>query len=359
MTSPENGCILVNHPVHVASPAPRMIWESVLTKDPNVLVDQTPDWLDCICAAGSYKDASRLYEIPNRGTFILPMVRSRFVPGFMASIHSLPPSWGTGGIIGNVSAQQIDVEIILKDLISLPGLRILIRPSPLANAAWKNVRGTGITVVSRRAHALDLRGGFDHIWNHKFDKKTRNLIRKAESNGLTIECDKTGMLVPVFYQLFEQSVSRWAEQQHEPQWLARQRAHRRDPIAKFEMIAKRMKSACRIWVAWYQNEPAAAILILQGTNAHYIRGVMNMDIAGPTKANDLLQRYAIEDACQSGCGYYYMGDSGQSASIAHFKHRFGAEAIPYAEYHLERLPITQVDAKLRGLVKRVIGFRDV
>ena len=119
-----------------------------------------------------------------------------------------------------------------------------------------------------------------------------------------------------------------------------------------------MKEACKIWMAWHQNEPVAAIMVLQGKNAHYTRGVMNVRMAGPSRANYLLHRYAIEGACQSGCYYYHMGESGKSVSLASFKTRFGAVAYPYAEYRIEGLPITSMDTNLRKFVKRVIGFKD-
>jgi hypothetical protein len=86
--------------------------------------------------------------------------------------------------------------------------------------------------------------------------------------------------------------------------------------------------------------------------------MMNKELAGPTRANYLLHRLAIEEACDADCFYYDMGESGASDSLARFKTRFGARPQPYAEYHLERLPITAVDRHARGLVKRVIGFRD-
>jgi hypothetical protein len=72
-----------------------------------------------------------------------------------------------------------------------------------------------------------------------------------------------------------------------------------------------------------------------------------------------LHRLAIEDACQAGCHVYHMGESGESASLAQFKGRFGAQPQRYAEYRLERLPITQMDKLLRQTIKRAIGFKDV
>jgi hypothetical protein len=164
--------------------------------------------------------------------------------------------------------------------------------------------------------------------------------------------------VPVFYDLFRQSVDRWADQQHEPRLLARWRARLRDPLHKIQYIAHTLGDACCIWVAWLAGQPAAAIVVLKGANADYILGAMDKELAASTGANALLHRLAIEDACLSGCRYYHMGESGPSASLARFKSGFGAKAYPYAEYRLERMPITSIDNQLRGLVKRLIGFKD-
>jgi hypothetical protein len=347
-----------DHMIRVTSPAQRSVWEAVIKKDPDVLVSQTPEWLDCICATGNYEDASRLYEISGRGAFVLPMVRSKVFPAFASTFYSPPNAWGMGGLIGDVHVQPEDVEIVVKDLLGQPGLRKIIRPNPLSYAVWSNIQGRGITAIPRKAHVLDLQGGFDYVWSKKFDTNTRRNVRKAESSGLTIECDQTGRLVPIFYQLMELSVDRWADHQHEPHWLAHLRFHQRDSIKKFEMIAKNIKSACRIWVAWHHNEPVAAILVLQGTNVNYTRGAMNLKLAAPIRANDLLHRCAIEDACQCGCRFYHMGETGQSDSLAHFKGRLGAEAVPYAEYHLEKLPITHINTKLKDFVKRLLKFKD-
>ncbi len=89
------------------------------------------------------------------------------------------------------------------------------------------------------------------------------------------------------------------------------------------------------------------------------RGAFDPVAAGTTKANDLIQKLAIEDACLSGCRYYHLGESGGSASLAHYKERFGAVPYAYNEYRLETFPLTRLDQGLRKVVKRVIGFRDV
>jgi lipid II:glycine glycyltransferase (peptidoglycan interpeptide bridge formation enzyme) len=213
-------------------------------------------------------------------------------------------------------------------------------------------------VIPRLAHVLSLDGGFGRVWAKRFAGTARTAVRKAERSGLTVECDTTGRLVPVVYELFERSLDRWARQQHEPRPLARWRGRRRDPVHKFGLIARALGEACRIWVAWRGGQPAAAILVMQGTNANYTRGMMDKEVAGPTRANYLLHQLAIEEACEAGCRHYNMGESGSSASLAQFKTRFGARPCPYAEFHIERLPVTAIDRRARAVVKRLIGFRD-
>jgi hypothetical protein len=53
-----------------------------------------------------------------------------------------------------------------------------------------------------------------------------------------------------------------------------------------------------------------------------------------------------------------LGGTGASVSLAHFKERFGAIPVDYAEYRLERIPYTRYDRALRGAAKSALRFRD-
>ena len=102
----------------------------------------------------------------------------------------------------------------------------------------------------------------------------------------------------------------------------------------------------------------AAILVLAGRQAHYTRGAIDEARAGDSRAAYLLQATAIEDACRLGSTHYNMGETGASSSLAQFKSRFGAVAVPYAEYRYERIPLARFDGFARATVKRILGFRD-
>lgn len=294
--------------------------------------------------------------LPGGRRAVLPLVRRVGLPGPAAAEASLPESWGMGGLVASEGVRAADVSAAFADLAARPALRISIRPSPLHASYWDEARPRRAIAVPRLAHVLDLDGGFGTVWAQRFSGTARTAVRKAERLRVTAECDSK--LLPVFYALWERSLERWAAQQHEPAGLARWRGHRRDPYGKLERIAGTLGDACRVWVAWHDGEPAAALIVLQGANAHYTRGAMDKDLAGPTRANYLLHRVAIEEACAAGCRSYHMGESGSSESLAQFKTRFGARPHPYAEYRLERVPFTAIDGRLRGAVKRVIRFRD-
>ena len=342
----------------VLSPAPRDIWHEVLACDPDALAFQTPEWLDCICRFGPYEDASRLYELADGRRLVLPMVRRRNLPRPLTSEASLPPTWNPGGITAPGGVRAEDLVAVLSDLADRRVLRTSLRPGPLDAGAWAMARPRDAAVIPRLAHVLDLDGGFERVWSERFKGTARTHLRKAERAGLTVERDTSGRLVGVVYELFERSLERWARQQNEPLFLARWRRRHVDPIRKFRVIAETLGEMCRTWVAWCDGRPAAAIVVLQGRNASYVRGMMDREIAGPTAANYLLHRLAIEEACEAGCRYYDMGETGASKSLAQFKTRFGARPYEYAEYHIERLPITALDRSARRFVKTLIGFRD-
>jgi Acetyltransferase (GNAT) domain len=336
--------------IECAPTVPRDVWESVADSDPEVLVTQTPAWMDAVCMSGRWNDVTREYEVDGR-RILVPLAQR--VPALPAmTIHASPPTgWGFGGLIAEGGVRAEDIAAVLADLTRRPGLRLLIRPNPLQRDRWPN--GVGIP-IRRRAHVLDLRPGTDAIWT---SMRARTQIRKAQRH-VNIETDTTGRLLPVFFDLLDLSRERWARQQHEPVWLARWRGRRLDPLAKWRRIASALGDRCRVSIAWTQGRPAAGLIVLQGRNAHYTRGAMDRELAAPTSASTGLQWKAICDAADAGCSWYHMGETGTSKSLSMFKEQLGAEPHDYMEYRFERLPFTRVDHAARGAVKRLVGFQE-
>jgi hypothetical protein len=338
----------------IVSPAPRDIWQRLMRDDPMSLPYQSPEWIDTACATSNYVDVSRCYTTPTGAQYVLPMIRRARRPSWMSIASSMPNAWGIGGIVGSAPLTLPVLEAVLDDVRRQGFLGVHLRPNPLQAALWAAAK-PGL-VVPRRAHVIDLSGGFEAVWT-RFPTAVRTKVRKAERN-VEIEFDDTGRLLPVLLHLLDRSQERWAKAQHEPQALARFRADLRDPPGKFEYMAAAKRGASLVGIASIEGQPAAAILVLLGRNANCSRSAMDPQLIGSSGANELLQRHAIELAAAAGCQSYHMGESGKSASLGRYKEKFGAVGYDYAEYRLERLPFTRAQTMAKGMVKRLIGFKD-
>jgi len=324
------------------SPAPRAAWPALLETSEDALAFQTPRWIDALCATGRYTDATRLYETHDGRRLLVPLVRRAGIASPLRLQASLPYGWGFGGILTSGPVTASDVSAVLADLQRAPGARLSLRPNPLSAQVWSEGVPAGMRRVARTAHVLDLGDGFVQL-AARFHSSARRAIRKAERSALTVTRDTSGVHVPVFHSLYRKSVDRWAENAREPLWLARRRAALREPEEKLRRVADHLGHACEIWVAWLEGRPAASVVVLRhGGSASYWRGAMDTEVAGRTQPNYLLHSRAIEAACNAGCRYYHMGETGQSKSLAQFKSRFGATPRDYFEYRIERLPLTAI-----------------
>jgi hypothetical protein len=347
----------------LASPAPRAEWLTLLAADPEALPFQHPGWTDAALAVSGGRDASRLYELPSGVRAVLPAVAR---PAIGAPRHrslvlaSQPFGWGTGGLVvpGSDLCPE-DVAAVFAALARDGALAVSLRPAPRRSAAYEAAAPSAAVQLPHTSHVLDLSGGFDAVWKDRFSGSARRAVRKAERASLTVDHDTDGRLIPEFDALYRLSVQRWAEQQHEPLWLARTRARRRDPARKFATVAATFPGSCRVWVASVSGQPAAAIITLRlGEHVVYWRGAMDKELAGPVRANDLLHRLAIEQSVSEGARFYHLGDSAPGSGLARFKESFGAVPLDYKSFRLERLPLTTLDAGARRVVKRALRFRD-
>ena len=340
----------------VVSPAPRAAWEALVAADPTSLVDQSPAWMDVLAASGGHRDASRLYVLDDGRRFVLPLARRTGPAGAGGVEHSLPDGWGIGGLVGpgrDVAA----VRAVLAELRYRGRLLTRVRPDPLDGALWAAAADPAVVRRPRRAHVLDLTGGSDVV-RAGMHKSVRRKLNQAERAGLRITDTATPAHLEAYHRLFLLSLGRWADRSREPQRLATWRGVRRDPLTKLQAMADGLGDRFRLWMAWTDGEPVAGAIVLLGRSSHYTRGAMDRERVGNSQAPTLLQWLAIEDAIAAGCRTHHFGDTGSSTSLAQFKERFGARSVDYADFGVERLPITRVDRALRTGVKRAIGFRD-
>ena len=354
-----NTAVMTRPAFSVRSPAPRELWQHLVDTDDTALVTQTPRWLDCICATGGYEDSGRLYEFDGGRTVLVPLARRRGWPSRLIGEDAWPSEWGIGGPLGNGEPTLAEARAVFDDLNRLPANRVSVRFGPRVAPVWTEAVPDDFQVTRNMTYVLDLEGGFDTVWRKRFKPTTRTAARRGDKVGVDVEVDRTGRLVPVFYELYQLSVTRWAAQQHEPAALARWRRARIDPLRKFQAVAETFGDSCAVWMASHGGRPVAAMMVLtHGAHAKYWRAGMDKPLAHPGRANTLLHRHAIEAACAAGCRFYHMGDSLQGSSVSAFKEGLGAVGYPSFGYRRERLPVTAADQRLRGVVKRVIGFQD-
>jgi hypothetical protein len=216
--------------VEIVCPAPRSTWRAALAGDSSCLLSHTPEWLDTVCAVDGWTDVSRLYVWPSGRYLVLPMVGNG-IGEFIFVEDSLPAGWGFGGLVGTGTITPEEVAVVCADLRARRLLRQRLCPNPVQGTPWQHAIARGAWnagTIPRCAHVVDLDGGTGAIWK-RFSENARRCIRKAERQGLEVECDTTGRLLGAFDQLWRLSAQRWAAQQREPVWLARARTTSEPP----------------------------------------------------------------------------------------------------------------------------------
>jgi hypothetical protein len=330
----------------------------LLSSDQNALVSQSLPWRDALFASGRYRDMSLLYEFPSGRQVVLPMAQHRHQPSWAARLASWPRGWEVGGPItygGHVSPAE--AAAVLADVADRNALATVIKLRHDADRGWlSEARQFGIEKSS--CWVLDLAGGFDQVWQHKFRGTARTAIRKAERSGLDIEVDRSGRLLHIVHDLYEKSIARWAAMQQAPSWLTRWRMTRDCPTSpdRLALVAHHFGKDCVTWVARSKGQPVAAITVLKsGAYAKYWRGAMDKELATPVRANEFLHRLAIEEACQNGYRFYDMGGAQLGSSLAGFKEKLGTTLQSTYLLRTERPPVHAARRRSKGLVK-MIGF---
>lgn len=333
------------------APASRGEWEEIAATDPAALPMQTPAWVAGICATGPYVDVSRLYRRPDGGRLVLPLVRRKARPGPLGIQRSLPAAYGglvsEGGLL-----THHDVTAVLADLGR--DLRGSIVMTPNSHMGEHYDKAEGWSSIERKwAQVVDLSGGFEEVWSRRFSSSVRRAVRKAERSDIKVVRDTTAELLPQFHELYEKSVVRWAKQSGLPPAVALWRASRRESLDKLRGLATSMGESCVTWMAFVDGAPAAGIIVLtHGAHSQYWHGAMDLDLAGRVRANDLLHKLAIEEACTRGHDQYWLGRSDPDSGLWKFKAGFGASPAPYATYTVEQLPLIQTVDVLRSTAKR-------
>jgi hypothetical protein len=340
--------------VDVVSPAPRQAWREVLATDPGAQITQTIQWFDAMRGSTGAADVSRLYVLQDGRRLVLPLLRRSPLPGI-----AVDESCSYGDLLATGGVQAGDVAAVWADLLRKNRAARIRLNTHYGNAEqWEAGRPAGAVPLVRHVHVLDLDGGFPEVWAKRFDQSARRSVRRAERSDVTVERDTAGRLTSVFYDVYQAWLEDRARESGMPPWAAEKAvAGQRESLEFYQDVAAKLGEACRLWVAWHAGEPVAAtISLVHGNHAVYWRGFSRKEQASPVRANHLLQKLAIEDACAAGCRSYSMGRSelagrhaGGVASLERFKEGLGATPRPVVEYLVDRLPLRRLaDLKNRA-----------
>ncbi|MBV9162162.1 MAG: GNAT family N-acetyltransferase [Pseudonocardiales bacterium] len=342
----------------IVSPAPRDVWQRTLAADPYACPTQTPQWLDWLCTTRGYLDASRLYELPDGRTLILPMA-AKTCAGVRITEESMPYGFGYGGALvagGRLTAS--DADIVLADLTRRPVVRLVVVPMPLTGDIWAAAAPPTAQRVPYLTQIVDLDGGSNTVWSKRYSRDARNGVRRAEKNSLEIRRNHDASAVEAFAELNRQSVDRWAQQRGQPLWVARLVEGRRNRTRQLATASAALGQACVSWSAHRAGDPVAVHVTLHyGEQSILWMSVMNRDLANETYAGYLLQWLAIQDACNAGARYFHMGESEAGSGVEQFKAKFGASPVQYEALRFERLPLTDTERRLRAMAKRMTDRR--
>ena len=336
----------------VLSPVPRELWESLTRSCGDLVATQALPWRDAVMASGAYKDVSLLYEFASGRQVLLPMVQRRWRTPLEPTAASWPRRWGVGGPITSGGEHR-----------PRRGRRRARPRGPARHARSRDppqphsrpglaAAASQYRVLTDPFYVLDLTGGFDDVWRHKFKSAIRTSVRKAERSGLDVEADRSGRLLEVFYGLYEKSMQRWSVMMHEPSWYTRWHVSRATPLSMLKAVAEHFGEDCTTWVACSGGDPLAALIILRGSRVYGWRAAMDKALGGPAGATQLLQKMAIENACNNGCQYYDMGIAVPGTSLADFKERFGATPSRTHYVQAQRLPVQRTIDAPKNLAKK-------
>jgi hypothetical protein len=166
-------------------------------------------------------------------------------------------------------------------------------------------------------HVLDLRPGFDAVWTGSFTSKNRNMVRKAEKNGLQIARATSQDRADDYYDIYAAASERWG--------------YDAPPYPRALFRALLASGHAELWLAHDEEGPVSGALLLAGSeDLLYWSGATVPGKQALAPSNALLSE-AIRDACARGVGWLDFGASVGLPGVEKFKQSFGAQAREYGD----------------------------
>lgn len=182
-------------------------------------------------------------------------------------------------------------------------------------------KGTIDVLFDRQTVYLDLTQGYESIWKDSYSSKNRNMLRKAEKNGIRCEITDDGKAYELFYNLYTETMKHLN---------AAEFYFFKKPY--FEQLFSEFKNISHVVNAIYESRViASTVVFFYGDYAHYHLAARDGDYSSLGASNCVLDA-AIRHACEKGYRKFHLG-GGYMPEDSLFK--FKADFSKYrADFHI-------------------------
>jgi hypothetical protein len=166
-------------------------------------------------------------------------------------------------------------------------------------------------------HILDLRPGFEWLWDNAFSSKNRNSCRKAERAGVEVNLSDD---VDAYYDLYAAASRAWG--------------YPEPPYPRALMGALLESGSGELWMGHLDGEPIAGALLLHGSqDTLYWSGAVAAEHRTLAPGNAVIKT-AIAAGCDRGTVTFDFGASTGLPGVSAFKESFGAAEVSYRNLEL-------------------------
>lgn len=284
---------------------------------PSTTFFHTHQWIDTLLQAfPRWHNGSRTIHLPDGRDVLLPMLVTDRV-GPWGWLDAMPFGFFGGPVVAEGSLNRADMAHILQVASAGAGwLAINLDPcEPLANADYLPM---GVMPVS--THLLSLSGDVEE----GFTKTVRYDMRRAEREGVIARKGEKPEEFFTYYGLTQKAAQRWAL------------AAPPFPRALYQALAALSSEHVSLRLAEFEGKTIGGLINIFYAPGRVLHWASALDPAfahlNPTK---LLQREAIQEACERGATVYNLGpsvgfDGRPLEGVRQAKEALGARAYDYA-----------------------------
>lgn len=283
----------------------------------------SPLWARSISNTFKMTPHAFLFQFPTQDV-VLPCLVTGRLRGLLYRLAGMPLE-AYGGLLSNT---PIDANLMqgIADSLGRDWTLHTLYMTMLQSASIADWGGHQIGTYA--AEVLDLSGGYAEVWKHKFDKKQRESIRRAQRSGLELRKARSPEDLDSFYGLYSISQNRLGSKSQKPKVLLERLLSGPEIMAELWMARKGVQDIAGIVVVNNGNDLVHAWL--NGSNKDYWKYC----------PNNLLYAMAIEEACERGFGRFDFMTSGQIKSLEQFKESFGAVPEQVTKFRFRgRIPL--------------------